>query len=95
MVAVYYLSQSIGKRKKDNEPLYIVNVIGVDRWGTLKGDPLFLPSHEDYKKILDMHIAPGTPINIQTTWQGAFVGLEVDKRYKPLCFDEPITNPSK
>lgn len=95
MIANYYLGQSIGKKRKDGSPFYCCNVLAVDRFGNLTGCPLFFPDVDSYNNVLSMNLAPGTPILVHTTWQGAFVGIEVDKRYKPLNLDELATAPTK
>ena len=97
MKALYYLSQSIGRKRKDGSPFYVMNVLGIDRFGTLAGVPVFFPSADSYNDVLSKNIQPGTPIHIATTWQGAFTGeVEVDTSFNPLRFDEkPQGNSNK
>lgn len=89
--SIYYLSQSIGKRRKDGSPFYVMNVVAVDKYGVLNGVPVFFPDADEYNKVLNMDIAPGTAVIVDTTFQGAYIGTRVDNSVKPLAFDVPNT----
>ena len=88
MKANYYMGQTIGKTRKDGSPFYVINILAVNRFGSLDVNPLFV-SEQEYNEILNMKFLPGDPVLVSVTFTGVFSGIELDKRYEPLNLDEP------
>lgn len=90
MKALYYLSQSIGKKRKDGSPFYVMNILGIDRYGILNGVPVYFPDLSTYNDVLDMNIKPGTAVILDFSGFGNFTGgVTIDSRYAPLDLDKP------
>lgn len=89
MIAVYYLSQSIGHRRKDGEPFYVMNALTIDRYGLLNAVPVFFPNLDTYNKVLSMKIPGGTAIIPTMSLSGQCMDVQIDQRYIPLALDAP------
>lgn len=87
MKANYYMGQTIGKTRKDGSTFYVINILAVNRFGSLDVNPLFV-SEQEYNEILNMNFMPGDPVVVSVTFTGVFSGIELDKRYEPLNLDE-------
>ena len=91
MIANYFLSMSIGKKRKDGSPFYVMNVLAIDRFGLLNAVPVFFPDLDSYQRVFDMRIPSGTAIIPTMTLSGQCVDVRPDERYVPLMLDAPAS----
>lgn len=88
MQANYYMGQNIGKKRSDQSPFYAINILAMNRFGSLDVVPLFV-TDQQYHDILDKQFRPGDPVIVNVSFTGVFNDLSIDTRYAPLELDAP------
>lgn len=87
----YWMGTSKAKSKKTNDPLWMLNILTMNGFGSMQIRPIFV-DEDTFNEYANCGLDIGDPVRVNMSFGGSFDSVELDERYMPLEWDKPAIN---